>query len=140
MKTDKMIILAIIVALSVPNLAAQEKEKEAKPYWYASFFSLSDWDRIDSLKNIKKEYIDAISKDAIKQGKILDYKILFHHTGDINSVVVLTKHPSWCSIEENWFSATYKEMEPDEEKRKEFWDALSWVYEGAKHYDCIYTE
>lgn len=139
MKAYRIIALAIVTSLCLPDLVAQENEEDTKPYWYASFCTI-EWSRIDSLKQLKKRSINRIAEAAVKKGIILDYKMFFHHTGNVYNVVILTRHNSWCSIEKNWFSATYKEMEPDEKKRKAFWDAYLWVFEGSPHYDCIYIE
>ena len=138
--TLRVIISVLVIILLIPCLGfAQDKEKEDTPYWYASFGKMN-FARMDSLESLYKEYIIPIVAEAKKSGGILDYKLLFHHTGDEYNVVFMTKHPSWCSMEKLWMSTAYKAIEPDKGKRKVFWDAWWWVFEGATHYDCIYTE
>ena len=136
----RVIVAVLVILLFIPSLViAQDKEKESTPYWYASFVKM-DFTRTDSLKSLYKEYVIPIVAEAKKSGKILDYKLLFHHTGDEYNIVAMTYHPSWCSMEKGWMSTAYKAIEPDKEKRKVFWDSWYWVFEGAIHYDCIYSE
>ena len=136
--TIRVIISVLVILLFVPCLA-NAQEKEDTSYWYASFAKFN-WERSDSLKKLHQEYLRPISEEAIKKGRILDYKLLFHHTGDEYNVIIMVKHPSWCAMEKGWMSDIFKTIEPDKEKRKVFWDAYYWVFEGATHYDCIYTE
>ena len=137
--TIRIIVSLIITLLFIPSLVAQDKEKKATPYWYVTSVKM-DYVKLDSLAKIYKEYLAPISKAAIKEGTILDYKLLFHHTGEEHMVLIMTKHPSWCAIEKGWMSATYKAIEPNEEIRKVFWDALDYLYEGSPHTDNIYYE
>jgi hypothetical protein len=81
------------------------------------------------------------SLGQIKTGPLLDYKILFHHTGDKYNVVIMMKYPSWCAIDESsGISAAFKKIEPDEDKRKEINAAFNEILTPENHYDCIYTE
>ena len=69
----------------------------------------------------EKEYTPAVVAAAKKNGTILDYKMLMHHTGDEYNVVTMTKFPSWASLESmawGWWDETYKLIEPDKDKRK----------------------
>lgn len=135
----RVIIALLVILLFIPGLIAQDKEKVDTPYWYVTTAKM-DYAKVDSLFKIYKEYMVPISKAAIKEGTILDFKMLRHHTGQEQMVLILTKYPSWSAIEKGWQSAAYKTIEPDEEIRKVFWDAVNWIWEGSPHTDTIYSE
>jgi len=141
MKTIIKTVIALLLLITCFGFA-QDKEKEDTPYWYVSHFKIS-WAKIDSLVKLEKEYTPAIVKEAKKRGTILDYKMLLHHTGDEYNVVVMTKLPSWCSIEGNawgWWSSTYKTMEKDKKTIENVLKARNWAFDGIIHKDLIYIE
>lgn len=99
------------------------------------------WNRVDSLQKLVKKYTTAIVAQAKKNGTILDYKFLVHHTGSASNVVVMIKYPSWSAIDKgSGFGKAFKEIEPDEEKRKEIGKAYNWCFEGSTHTDTIYGD
>ena len=135
-------ILVVIICLVVVPVQAQDKEKVTTPYWYVSHFKIA-WAKIDSLYKLEKEYTPAVVAEAKKQGTILDYKMLLHHTGDEYNVVVMTKLPSWCSIEGNawgWWTNTFKKIEKDKDKIEKVLEDRTWAFDGIIHKDLIYTE
>ena len=135
-------IVVVLLCLIAFPIQAQDKEKKETPYWYVSHFKIP-WAKIDSLYKFEKEYTPAIVEEAKKQGTILDYKMLLHHTGDEYNVVVMTKLPSWCSIEGTawgWWTATYKTIEKDKKKIEKVLKARNWMFDGLIHKDLIYGE
>ena len=137
--TIRIIVAVLVILLFIPSLVAQDKEKKVIPYWYVSSVKM-EYTKVDSFAKFYKKNIVPITKVAIKEGKILDYKLLTHHTGEEHMIVIMTKYPSWCAIEANWMAETYKVIEPDKDVRKVFWDTVNWIYEGSPHTDSIYIE
>jgi len=144
MKQKKPFILLLITfflfsTFSIIN--AQEEPKTDTPYWYVTSHKVN-WDRLDSLQKLISMYTVPVLKDAKKSGKFLDYKIMIHHTGEDYNVIIMTKFPSWASLEKRsmGFSDAFKVFEPDEEKRKKVFAEWNWCFEGSVHIDNIYTE
>ena len=138
--TIRIIVAVLVILLFIPSLVAQDKEKEDTPYWYVSFYKV-DYAKMDSLQTLVKEYTNPVVAEAKKTGPLLDYKMLFHHTGDEYNVVIMMKYPSWSAIDESsGMSAAFKKIQPDEEKRQKVWDAFNWILTPENHYDVIYTE
>lgn len=138
MKTTRIITLIIVILLFIPCLAIAQ-EKEDTPYWYVTYTKVA-FTKMDSLVKFRNEFVVPIIAEAKKQGSILDNKLLLHHTGTEYTTVFMTKYPSWCAIEESWMNDALKAIEPDEEKRKVFWDTWWYLVDGFIHYDEIYTE
>ena len=125
----KKSLIIIFLVLFIPSfLMAQEEEKKDVPYWYVMSFKVP-WDRIDSLKNMVKQYTIPVVAEAKKSGKILDYNLLIHHTGDEYNVVIMTKFPSWSAIGEGaGFGAAMEIVIPDKEDRDKMFEELKDEY------------
>jgi len=127
----------MLISISV---FAQEEQKDEMPYWYSSSIKIP-WPKIDSLQQLYKLYTIPILEEAKKNGSILDYHILIHHTGDEYNVVTMTKFPSWAAINEGVSFRKYLEKYvPDKDKRDEIFAAFSSIRSGYYHIDNIYTE
>ena len=139
--TIRLIVAVLIILLFIPSLVAQDKEKTETPYWYVSFLKIP-YAKIDSLYKLEKQYTPAVVAEAKKQGLILDYKMLLHHTGDEYNVVYLAKYPSFEAMESawGWWNTAYKAIEPDEKKREKVQEARLWAFDKIIHKDLIYTE
>jgi hypothetical protein len=137
MKTLLSVLMVLFLASTV---LAQETQTKDKAYWYTSSFKIP-WAKVDSLKKLVKMYVNPIVAQAKKSGRILDYRVLIHHTGDEYNVVIMEQYPSWVAIDKgNGFADAFKVVEPDAAKRKVGYAAWNWVFEGVVHIDNIYTE
>ncbi len=127
-----------IIAQEEPD--APEKQKKETPYWYVSSFKIP-WEKVDSLQKLIKMYTIPTLVEVKKIGRLLDYHILIHNTGDEYNVVIMSKFSSWEALDKGagWTEAS-KVVEPDEEKRKKVSEAFNWVFEGSVHKDNIYSE
>jgi len=135
----KLIIILAVMFISV-NLLAQEEQVDEVAYWYTSSIKIP-WPKIDSLQQLYKLYTIPIMEEAKKNGSILDYHILIHHTGDEYNVVTMTKFPSWAAINEGASTRQYLEkFIPEKEKRDEILAAFRSILSGYYHIDNIYTE
>ena len=137
--TIRMIVAVLVILLFIPSLIAQDKEKEDTQYWENTYYKINEA-RIDSLKKLEIKYSIPVVAEAKKRGLILEFYTLIHHTGDEYNLIFMTKLPSWAALEKNWFWETFRAIEPNEDKRKAAYDAYGWVFDGAFHYDGIYTE
>ena len=141
MKSIKISISAFLLVafcLFQSNVIAQESEQT--PYWYVTYQKVQ-WSRVDSLQKLITKYTVPIVAQAKKNGSILDFKILIHHTGSANNVVRMIKYPSWAAINEGpGFQKAFEEIEPDKAKRDAANESFSWVFEGSTHTDTIYTD
>ena len=138
--TIRVIVAVLVILLFMPCLVnAQEKAKEDTPYWYISYVKVA-FAKMDSLVKFRTEYVIPIITEAKKKGRILDNKLLLHHTGGEYTVVFMTKFSSWAAMEGNWMSDALKAIEPDKAKRDLFWETQQYLVDGFIHYDEIYTE
>ena len=137
----KKSLIIIFLVLFIPSLLmAQEEEKKDVPYWYVMSIKIP-WERIDSLQTLVKKYTVKVTAEAIKSGKILDYKFLIHHTGDEYNVVIMTKFPSWDSMGDLTTMQTAQELViPDKEERDKVNGGWQWIFEGTQHIDNIYSD
>ena len=136
----RVIVAVLVILLFIPCLVmAQDKEKEDTLYWYVSYAHIA-FAKMDSLVKFRNEYVIPIIAEAKKQGTILDNKLLLQHTGSEYTAMFMTKYPSWCKIERGWMSDALKVIEPNEAKRKEFWDTIQYLRDGFFRCDEIYTE
>ena len=67
--------------------ASAQNEKET-PYWYVSNYKVN-WAKVDSLQGLVTKYTVPIVAQAKKNGTILDYHFLIHHTGNTNNVKIV---------------------------------------------------
>lgn len=138
--TIRVIISLLVIILLIPCLGfAQDKEKEDTSYWYVMYAKIA-FTKTDSLVKFRNDYVKPVIAEAKKKGTILDNKLLLHHTGGEYTAVFMTKFPSWAAMEGSWMNDALKAIEPDEEKRKVFWDTWWYLVDGFIHYDEIYTE
>ena len=137
----KKSLIIILLVLFIPALLiAQEEEKKDVPYWYVMSCKIP-WERIDSLKNMVKQYNVPIVAEQKKSGKILDYNFLIHHTGDEYNVVIMIKFPSWDAINDGTgFGAAYEIVVPDKEERDRVDEGWLWAFDGFQHIDNIYID
>ena len=137
----KKSLIIIFLVLFIPSfLMAQEEEKKDVPYWYVMSVKVP-WDRMDSLQNMVKQYTIPVVAEAKKSGKILDYNLLIHHTGDEYNGVIMTKFPSWGAIGEGpGFSAAMELVVPDKEERDKINAGFQWIFDGFQHIDNIYSD
>lgn len=141
MKSFKISISAFLLVafcLIQSNVSAQEDEQT--PYWYVSYYKVQ-WSRVDSLQKLVTKYTVPIVVQAKKNGSILDYNFLIHHTGSANNVVIMVKYPSWTAINEGaGFQKAFEEIEPDKTKRDAVTASFTWCFEGSTHTDTIYGD
>jgi hypothetical protein len=138
MKSLSFILL--FTMLAPVFLFAQEEEKEEVPYWYVMSYKLP-WSKMDSMQSLIKKYTLPTVAEAKKEGKVLDYKVFIHHTGDEYNVLIMTKYPSWDAIDDGpGFREAFETLFPDEEEQKDVYGAFQWIFEGMEHFDNIYTE
>jgi hypothetical protein len=137
MKKLIIILMALFISASI---LAQEEQKDETPYWYTSSIKIP-WPKMDSLQQLYKLYTIPILEEEKKNGNILDYHILIHHTGDEYNVVTMTKFPSWTAIAEGVsFAQLLEKFVPDKDKRDEIEAAFSSIRSGYYHKDNIYIE
>ena len=137
--TIRIIVAVLVILLFIPGLIAQDKVKEDTPYWENNYYKLNSA-RIDSLKILDKKYATPVIAEAKKRGLILEFHTLIRKLGNEYNLIFMTKLPSWAALEKNWFWETFRTIEPNEDKRKEAYEAYRWVFDGASRYDGIYTE
>lgn len=136
----RLVATVLIMAFCMFQYNATAQEDEKTPYWYVTYHKLQ-WNRVDSLQKLAAKYTKLIVAQAKKNGTILDYNFLIHHTGSDSNVVIMIKYPSWDAIDKGaGFGKAFKEIEPDEEKRKEIGKAYNWCFEGSTHTDTIYGD
>ncbi len=122
------------------TVLAQGDQAKDTPYWYTSSHRVQ-WARVDSLQKLVKTYTIPTVAQSKKMGRILDYRLLVHHTGGEYNVVIMIKYPSWAAINAGaGFGDAFKAIEPNEAKRKVATDGFNWVFEGSVHVDNIYIE
>lgn len=142
MKNFKRLVATVLIlafCMFQYNANAQE-EDEKTPYWYVTYHKLQ-WNRVDSLQKLASKYTKLIVAQAKKNGTILDYNFLIHHTGSDSNVVIMIKYPSWAAIGEgSGFGKAFKEIEPDKEKRDAISASYGWCFEGSTHTDTIYGD
>jgi hypothetical protein len=137
MKTLLFVLMVLFLASTVQAQGTQTKDQA---YWYVSSYKVA-WSKVDSLKTLVKMYTGAMIAQAKKMGRILDYRLLTHHTGGEYNVIIMVKYPSWEAMGKGaGFGEAYKAIEPDAAKRKAVWDTFNWVFENPVHVDNIYTE
>jgi len=129
-----LVLLMLAVSFST---TAQEKET---PYWYVTSYKV-DWSKIDSLSTLTKLYTNPVAAQAKKMGRILDFRVLIHHTGGEYNVVRMIKYPSWAAMGKGmgWADA-FKVVEPTEANRKAVNASFSWIFAPLVHIDNIYGE
>lgn len=140
MKSNKVfLILSLVVVFTVaPNLKAQEKKDVH--YWYVSSYKIP-WSKIDSLNKFVKKYTIPVVEEAKKQGYILDYNLLIHHTGDEYNVVIMNKYSSWEEMGKgNRFNKVMEKLYPDNAKRDSINSKIRWIFENPVHIDNIYRD
>ncbi|MDX1641854.1 MAG: hypothetical protein R3220_09175 [Balneolaceae bacterium] len=110
-------------------------------YWYASFYKLDSFEKVDSLRSMVERYQPEVLEEARGAGTVLDEKVLFHHTGDKYNVVFLVHLPSWAALENRTgINQAWENIDIDDEEREQVQKAFSWIWEGSEHYDNIYRE
>jgi len=136
----KLLIIVVFSMLMPVSLIAQEEQKDDVPYWYVASHKIP-WDRVDSLRKMVKKYTVPIVAESKKSGRILDYNLLIHHTGDEYNVVIMIKYPSWAAMGEGpGFMTAFKALVPEKEKQDEIMAAFMWIYDGYIHKDNIYVD
>lgn len=137
MKYALWVGMALLIAVATPAPSkAQASAEQETPYWYVSFYSV-DWTRTDSLVKLWKmtEPVRALRK---RNGEILEWLGLMHHTGNEQNVVMMTKYPSWKAM--NASDSAMAQVFPDEAERARINDGFGWVFGGGGHQDVIYGE
>lgn len=140
MKRSMLGFMLVVFFSANSTVLAQGEQPKDTPFWYTSSHRVQ-WSRMDSLQKLVKTYTMPIVAQSKKMGRILDYRLLVHHTGGEYNVVIMIKYPSWAAISAGaGFADAFKVIEPNEAKRKVATDGFTWVFEGSVHVDNIYTE
>jgi len=138
-----IVLTLMLTFLGASVVTAQEDgnaEEESRPYWYISHYKVS-LTQLDSLNTLMEEYGNDIAEQAIENGDLLDYKMLFHHTATEYNVVVMRLHESWDDINDGpGFGEAMEEVIPDEELRQKVGEGFGSILTGKAHKDDIYTE
>lgn len=121
---------------------ALAQDDDVESYWYISFYELTSYEKLDSLRNMLKRDHPGFIAEIADDDRILDEKVLFHHTGSKYHVVFMAHMPNWASLENREaFDIIWKEMmEGKEEESQKMQQTMSWIFEGSEHYDSIYQE
>ena len=137
----KKSLIIILVVFFIPKIIiAQDEQKEDLAYWYVSSIKVP-WNKIDSLQKMVKKYTIPIVEEAKKTGKLLDYLLLIHHTGDEYNVVMMRKFPSWDAINDGGgMQAAMEKLFPDKEERDRINAGFQWILSGYQHIDNIYID
>ncbi len=140
MRWIRFLLLASVAATALVGFTlVRPIQQEEQAYWYVSFYSV-DWAKVDSLQALVKSYSYPVAKEAMKSGKLLDYKWLIHDTGNEWNVVIMSKYRSWDAIDDGVFGAANRTLHPDSLQRQNINAAFNEIFAGGAHRDMIYTE
>ncbi len=110
-------------------------------YVYATFQTVN-WNRVDSLVQLRAAVFPAVRAKAIEMGCYLDQQMLIHHTGNAQNVVTLTYYPTWEAVNNTGCQGrAFVAAIPDSARRAAVVAGNNWVFEGGgAHNDIIYWE
>lgn len=136
----RLLLVGIVVLLFAPPVASAQEQETPSPFWYVSEYKVP-WTKVDSLSSLLRAD-EVLIQEAITRGNVLESKVLIHHTGDEQNLVVMNKYPTWEAIDADpGLGPLATEMwgEDRARARSEAWD---WILEttGGAHRDQIFTE
>jgi hypothetical protein len=136
-----LIVSALALLVFWPGAArGQEQQPAQQPYWVVSYYEVP-WARVDSLVKLYRQHRIPVVEEAKRAGTILDYRILIHHFGSEENVVIMEKYPSWEAIDRGTgFGEAARRLGRDEEAQRQISEGFDWVFEGVPHRDEIYAE
>lgn len=130
--------LAVVFGFTAPAVA-QDADAETDPYWYVSVYNIP-WGKADSMDTLVGRDQELVA-EAIARGRILDAKVLRHHTASEWNYILMTKFADWASIDEGGNLNGLAEEMWGEEAAQARGDAYNYVFDGATaHRDYIYQE
>ena len=140
MRTSVLLTLVLVAGTALSGTAFAQEEEGPSAYWYVSAYNIP-WEKVDSLQSLNRQYTAPVVEDSKQAGRILDRKMLIHHTANEYNVIIMTKFPSWEAIDRGAGFDEFAEQRWDEAKNEEIEAAFDWVFEGAgAHQDWIYGE
>lgn len=128
---------ACLVLFSARPVQEASAQNDDGSWWYVSYYSVP-WAQVDSVVKLW-DFRAPLREKAIAEGAIRDQKLLTHHTGTHENVVLMTEYASWDEMDDapDFASVVF----PDESDRNiaNNWFAMLFGEKG-KHRDAIYFE